>query len=362
MVEDFFESYEPTHEDASLLKKDLKNHPRESYASLRSLARILSVTPEDTVKRREIQRNLKDPYKRAPNKAQYWPKPSHTVRRELDYAIAWLSAHQSEIPAEIERENGDRGSRRETNGHIETDKQDTEFQDDVVFSKYERHGMFNTEHAGCMQRLGTFAAGCSEDVRSMVGAYGPYSPVTMQYLLRLRGEAYARYRAKQSKRLRWRGMEGAQAGENMTKLLDKLGGRKRTASNAKPLPANLNELLAYDEETDTLTWKVTRSGPVREGAPLKGKDVVTIEGARHKRHRVVYALQHGDPKDLNVHADGTATAERKQFAGSIVLRSDGNYDVQAYIGDQQHMVLEASTEQDAEFALWCTQWAVRNHK
>jgi len=352
-MDEVFGSYEPEAGDVSSLKRDQSLHPRTSIASLSYLAKSTAMVQTDKETRKQVQAWMKDPYRRAPNKAQYWPKPCHKERLELAYAKAWLSAHQSELPAEIETEDGRLNSQRKEN----TYENYGERADNLVAVDLEE-GLYDIGQRTCDLPLSVIAER-DEELHAYVKSYGVDLWAYLD-LMPIRGEVFRKRHAEAKAKARWRGMYGARAGENMTALLDKTGGRKSTASNAKPLPSNLGELLDYDTETDTLTWKVAR-GRVKAGAVVKpGR--VRISGEDYYPDRIKYALKHGDPQELNVHADGTASSARYGFEGSYYLRDDGMYSVQAYIAGKQYMILEVETAEDAEFAVWCAQWAARNHK
>ena len=67
-------------DDNAQLKRDMRNHPRTTGRSLRELARICATAG------------------------------SFVCQKQLDAAFDWLTDHRSELPREIEDDNGNRGS------------------------------------------------------------------------------------------------------------------------------------------------------------------------------------------------------------------------------------------------------------
>lgn len=76
------------------------------------------------------------------------------------------------------------------------------------------------------------------------------------------------------------------------------------------------ELLSYDPETGTLTWKVSRSR-VRAGAQAGNLDHngyvrVRIDGVGYLAHRVAWLIVHGSCPDLLDHKNGNRLDNRLQ--------------------------------------------------
>lgn len=77
---------------------------------------------------------------------------------------------------------------------------------------------------------------------------------------------------------------------------------------AKPLPSQerLRELLDYDQETGVLTWKVKPAKQIKVGdvaGSLNGHGYLatSVDGARHRNHRLIWMWMTGDdPGDLQV--------------------------------------------------------------
>ena len=222
MVTDLFDDYEGSRAGAEDLKNDHVLHAITSYESLKRFAQTMAATPVDNVKRRKIQGWMKDPYRRAPNKAQYWPKPNTRARRDLDELRSWLLSHSVEIggmnadgtayvfpiriPSELETEDGKQnGSRNyfELNeaGIRNADKDATanakrgstagayddlrtfriheqawDEDEDEVLSKYEAHGLFHVERLGANESLERVAVGLSTDAELPVHEGTDYSP------------------------------------------------------------------------------------------------------------------------------------------------------------------------------------------
>ena len=98
---------------------------------------------------RPREKALRDPYKRAPNKAMYWPKPSPYVQQRLDETRSWLLTHSSELPSELE---DDQGRIKDGRTYFEQSEPSEDVADwdgeGSEVSKYESHGRFPRAQAG----------------------------------------------------------------------------------------------------------------------------------------------------------------------------------------------------------------------
>jgi hypothetical protein len=310
-----FDEETGSREGAADLKKDNWFHPRTSYESLRRFAGTMAATPEDKVKRKAREKALRDPYKRAPNKAMYWPKPSPYVQQRLDETRSWLLTHSTELPCELENEKGQLSQGRQ---YFEASQPDIEvgFEDDGDnVSKYEAHGRFHVERNGY-----------NESLLAVSSRINPSAPTELPaYLagLAVRGERYRKYAEAQAARLRWRGMEEWDAvGKADDKLREGVA-RKSSDSNAKPLPS----LESLREQFHVEAGVLMRT---RLDRPVTGARV-KVGQAKYYTARIVFALTTGqDPGSLMV-IDGDATSYRNA-KGTAYAREDGMFDAMVKFG------------------------------
>ena len=321
-------------EGAADLKKDNWFHPRTSYESLRRFAGTLAATPVDTVKRKAREKALRDPYKRAPNKAMYWPKPSPYVQQRLDETRSWLLTHSSELPSELE---DDQGRIKDGRTYFEQ----SEPSDDVAdwdgegseVSKYESHGRFHVLKQGYAEPLLSIAQ------RKPEYRDNPTGREARAYSMDVRGERYRKHAESQATRLRWRGMEEFDAIEKADEKLREGVARKSSDSNAKPLPSLERLRQTYHVEAGELVN--TRLSRV-------AKNRVRIDGEYYLPSRIVFALTTGqDPGSLMV-IDGQATSYRGR--GFAYARDDGMYDARFWIGTDSVTIGEYKSEAQAQEA------------
>lgn len=336
MIDD---DYERTTEGAADLKRDNFNHPRTSFESLKRLAGTLSATPTDTVKRKAIQANLRDPYKRAPNKAQHWPQASTYVREQLDDMRSWILTNSTDLPCELEDEQGrikeGRTYFEQTDDTLEAG--DLEWTgDELDVSKYEAHGRFHVLKQGYAEPLLSIAQRKPEHRADPTGYAG------RAYAMRIRGARYQKHAEAQATRLRWRGMEEWDAVGKASEKLEEGLARTPSDSNAKPLPS-IESLQAQFEAIDGVLYHK------RLNRPVTGRKV-KINGELYAPSRVAFAVMYGqDPGSLMVR-DGRATKYRGA-EGSVTPRADGNYDAQiAYDSNDRLTVGEYATKRQAEEA------------
>ena len=324
-----FDEETGSREGAADLKKDNWFHPRTSYESLRRFAGTMAATPEDTVKRKAREKALRDPYKRAPNKAMYWPRPSTYVQQRLDETRSWLLTHSSELPSELE---DDQGRIKDGRTYFEQ----SEPSDDVAdwdgegseVSKYESHGRFHVLKQGYAEPLLSIA------LRKPEFKDNPTGREARAYSMDVRGKRYQKHAEAQATRLRWRGMEEWDAvGKADDKLREGVA-RKSSDSNAKPLPSLDRLRQTYHVEAGELVN--TRLGRV-------AKNRVRIDGEYYLPSRIVFALTTGqDPGSLMV-IDGDATSYRNA-SGFVTARIDG------YFGNSIVTIGEYKSEAQAQEA------------
>ena len=335
MIDD---DYERTTEGAADLKRDNFNHPRTSFESLKRLAGTLSATPTDHVKRKVIQANLRDPYKRAPNKAQYWPKASTYVREQLDEMRSWIITYSSELPCELEDEQGrikeGRTYFEQTDDTLEAG--DLEWTgDDLDVSKYEAHGRFHVLKQGYAEPLLSIAQRNPEHRADPTGAAG------RAYAMRVRGERYKKHAEAQATRLRWRGMEEWDAVGKASEKLEEGLARTPSDSNAAPLPP-IDSLQAQFEAVDGVLYRKRLNRPVTHRQ-------VKIAGKFFLTSRVAFAVMYGqDPGPLMVR-DGVATQYRNA-SGFVSSRADGQHDARVELTGETITVGEYATKRQAEEA------------
>ena len=330
-----FDEETGSREGAADLKKDNWYHPRTSYESLRRFAGTMAATPEDTVKRKAREKALRDPYKRAPNKAMYWPKPSTYVQQRLDESRSWLLTHSGELPSELE---DDQGRIKDGRTYFEQ----SEPSDDVAdwdgegseVSKYESHGRFHVLKQGYAEPLLSIAQ------RKPEYRADPTGREARAYSMDVRGKRYQKHAEAQATRLRWRGMEEWDAvGKADDKLREGLA-RKSSDSNAKPLPSLDRLRETYHVEAGELVN--TRLGRV-------AKNRVRIDGEYYLPSRIVFALTTGqDPGSLMV-IDGDATSYRNA-KGTVIARVDGNFDAEVMLGGKVVNIGEYKSEAQAQEA------------
>jgi hypothetical protein len=320
-------------EGAADLKKDNWFHPRTSYESLRRFAGTMAATPVDTVKRKAREKALRDPYKRAPNKAMYWPKPSPYVQQRLDETRSWLLTHSSELPCELENEKGQLSQGRQ---YFEASQPNIEvgFDDDGDrVSKYEAHGRFHMERNGCNEPLLAIA--------TRIDPSAPTERAAMLAALAVRGERYRKHAEVQTTRLRWRGMEEWDAVEKADEKLREGVARKSSDSNAKPLPS-LESLREQFHVEDGVLMRTKLDRPVISKQ-------VRIDGVLFVSSRIVFAMTTGqDPGSLMV-IDGDATSYRNA-SGFVTARIDGYFDAEVKLAGTTVNIGEYKSDAQAQEA------------
>ena len=362
--------WEGNKEDLSALRRDNFNHARTAYESLKRYGRTLAVTPVDTKAMQRQKRRLKDPYQRAPNKAQYWQKPSYVVRDSLDEARSWLLTHANELPTELEDEQGnakgrsqyeipeaairsqekDKDSTRGNWGYgtensrtFSVDNQAFDY-DGELLSKYEAHGMNYVQRLGCNAPLSMIveemASRHDAETAEWIRSHPTSHPVVMEALA-IRAGRYQKHAEAQTTRLRWRGMEEWDAvGKADDKLREGVT-RRSSDSNAKPLPSieSLREQF-HVEDGVLMRTKLDR--------PVTGRKV-RIGSQLYAPSRIVFALTTGqDPGSLMV-IDGDATSYRNA-SGFVTARIDGYYDAEVKLAGTTTNIGEYKSEAQAQEA------------
>ena len=339
-----FDDYEVDYAGAADLKKDHFAHARTSFESLKRYTQVMAATPTDTVKRKAIRANLRDPYKRAPNKAQYWPQASTYVRDQLDEMRSWILTNSSELPCELETEKGQLAQGRSYNEIPdawvqESDESGTDSTDDhdwsvEPFSTYELHGLTNMARFNCYEPF--------DSVCVKVDRLYPSDLQTRTAASALLASRFRKYEEARAERVRWRGMEEWDAVGKASEKLEEGLARTPSDSNAKPLPP-IDSLQAQFEAIDGVLIRK------RLNRPVTGRKV-KIDGELYTPSRVAFAVMYGqDPGSLMVR-DGVATKYRGAD-GTAYLRSDGQYDALVKFGASDVVTVgEYATERQAEEA------------
>lgn len=362
-----FDDYEIDRETEQGYDAANKDHPRTSFTSLKKYTRKLNVMSTDVTKRREVKAWMKDPYRRAPNKAQYWTQRTDWGLKQEDAALAWLSIHSPELPPELETEDGKQvqGSGRpvETGGNTayalweevnsqclpEDDKsaETWEVRDPdggIDYSslgrgrdRYREHGNAFVGGLSCYVWDDVLVDQIAEDdpeYRALVRSQG-LTCEARQVMRQVRADRVQRHLEAQAKRLRWRGMEEydacAKADEDMAKGLH----RVKRESNAKPLPdiGRLHELYRV------VNGQLIRTAAVRGG---KVGEVLTskhtrVDGEKHTTSRIIYAIETGEDAGSKMVRGSTASYYRN--AEGSTRETDYGWEALINVGDQKRRTI-----------------------
>lgn len=348
---DSFDDYEVDREGAADLKKDQRDHARTSFESLKRFSQVMAATPVDTVKRAEVKSWMRDPYKRAPNKAQYWPVPNTKARAELDYSRSWLLTHSSDLPRELESEQGMRSEGRtyheESGNKFDTFIDEPMFTpdttalapsyadyDDDIVSKYEAHGRFYQERNGHNETRLSIAQGCPE-FRS-----NPTGREATRYAADVRARRWAKYDEARQARLKWRGMEEYAAVGKASDKIDEGIKRRSVEVNALPLPdmGRLCELF-HMQDGSVFNTRLNRKASKR----------VRIDGKYYVTSRIAYALTTGSDPASKMVRDGIATKYR-DAKGFVSIRQDGKADAEVKLNGTTVNIGEYKTKAQAQEA------------
>lgn len=326
-----FDDYECDAADASSLKQDQRDHPRTSRLSLKQLARSTYATPTCKRTRKQVQAWMRDAYRRAPNKAQYWPTSCLSETNQLADAIHWLNRYGHELETEMENEEGKMSNGRSY--HETTSEYDYHLSTYVCESDgasiYESHGMYHVERLGENEDL--LSVGMSIDRRN------PTSHSARVAALKARGERFAANYAQRKARLRWRGMEEWDA---VAKADDHLRqGLERTKVEANALPLDVDALRERFEVADGQLVN-RRLGRVIDGRKVK------FAGKVLQTSRVRYAVEHGTDPGSKVVSNGEAS-DYRAATGCAFERCDGKWDSIVQLGKKAVTVGEYRSEAQA---------------
>lgn len=239
-------------DDNAQLKRDMRDHPRTTGKSLREYTRVMATAG------------------------------SFVGQKQLDMAFDWLQRNRSELPREIEDENGSRPSSQ----RLEVTGSDY---DDLAANCEEfdeRNGLFDVAGKVCYRPLDAFAPPEYKE-RGM-------EPDIYCAAMRKRGEAFSKYYDAKTKRLRWRGMPEYQAVSRAVWLQERGICPTKADSKGKELPPRerLMELLRYNGRD--LTWRVSR-GRCKAGAKAynvrkDGKLQTRVDGKLYYTHRLIWLM------------------------------------------------------------------------
>ena len=309
----FSQLWDPTTtatDDVAQLKRDMKTHPRTSGRSLRELARVT------------------------------YTQGSPKVHAQLDMAFDWLLENRKHLPAEIESDDGQRGSssRLEMTG---SDWQWEEAELDVLDTEL---GMYDVGTYDCYLPLTQIAKRNQSDLK-LLNQYGMVEHV-WHTLMRRRGALMAKRLDKETRR-------------RLRRILPEVYGyrvaaekglkRIATKSGAAVVPDDVVELFTYADGVLRYRKSV---GRMAAGSVVKASVFqLTIRRVKYLRSRVIYRLVHGvDAGELNVSKDGlTASMGRDIVFGHIDhKKGDNTFVVRLEVGRERKTVAVCDTREQAE--------------
>lgn len=311
-------------DDNAQLKRDMRNHPRTTGRSLRELARICATAG------------------------------SFVATKQLDAAFDWLAQYRSELPREIEDDNGNRGSDQRletTSEHYEHHLPNHEEFD-------EQCGLYDCGTKACYRPLDAFAPPEYKERGMTVEVYIP--------AMQKRGEAFQKYMDAKTKRLRWRGMPEYQAVTRAVELQERGVCPSKANSKGKQLPPleRLQELLRYNGRD--LTWRISRgrckAGTKAYSVRKDGKLQTRIDGKLYYTHRLIWLMAtkqdpaeatvstyDGDDANLALHNLRLDVLANKA-GGDIREKGVGRWEARVRIGDKSHTLGHYESQEVAERA------------
>lgn len=316
-------------DDNAQLKRDMKNHPRTTGRSLRELARVCAT------------------------------QGSFTCQKQMDMAFEWLSEYRSELPREVEDDNGNRGSEQ----RLEVTSEAYEFHLPNHEETDEQCGLYDCGTKACYRPLDAFAPPEYKERGMTVEVYIP--------AMRKRGEAFAKYMDAKTKQLRWRGMPEYQAVTRAIELQERGICPSKANSGGKELPplSRLQELLSYDGLD--LTWRISRgrckAGTKAYSVRKDGKVQTRIDGKLYYTNRLIAYLHTGeDPANATVvNIDGdhgnlrwhnlrleTLSSKLSTTGAREAVRAtkQSKWEAQVYIGTKTYSLGYFETQEIAERA------------
>ncbi len=307
MNSELFEGYEGDTLDAQQLKQDNVNHKLTSIGNLRGFTAAMAATPVD---RKQRTKMMRDPT--IPARHMYYRKPSNMGKDQAQECIDWLNMHKSELPEELETEQGQHrgvlsaiciGIGKVENREVDKAIEDASREDASV-------GLYYMEGISAYKgrTAAFFEALRNPNLRGDMHRRGLSDAQVQLYLGEVQAEAYRKYAEHKAYMLRWRGMQEFRGVTRAIEEEAKGVKLSKAQSNAKEMPSQerLNELLSYDPKTGTLVWatargrsaKGTEAYTVRKDGKLKTQ----VDGGLFATARVVYMLVTGiDPKEATIH-------------------------------------------------------------
>jgi hypothetical protein len=372
MNSELFEGYDGDTLDSQQLKQDNINHKLTSIGNLRGFTAAMASTPVD---RKQRTKMMRDPT--IPARHMYYRKPSNMGKNQAQDCIDWLNMHKSELPEELETEQGQHrgvlsaiciGVGKVENREVDKAIEDASREDASV-------GLFYMEGISAYKgrTAAFFEALRNPNLRGDMHRRGLSDAQVQLYLGEIQAEAYRKYAEHKAYMLRWRGMQEFRGVTRAIEEESKGVKLSKAQSNAKDMPSQerLNELLSYDPETGTLVWAVARgrsaSGTEAYTVRKDGKLKTQVDGGLFATARVVYMLVTGiDPKDATIHCingdlsdlrwdnlmlettsnavSSTGVADRDR------LHYDTKYRAEVRISGKLHVVGYFDTEEEAEAA------------
>ena len=250
-------------DDNAQLKRDMRIHPRTTGRSLRELTRIMATAG------------------------------SFVGQKQLDMAFDWLQRNRSELPREIEDENGSRPSSQ----RLEFTGSDYEELAANAEESDTQSGLYDVSGKVCYRPLESFAPREYKERGMTVDVYIK--------AMKKRGHAFSKYYDAKTRRLRWRGMPEYQAVTRALELQERGICPSKANSRGKELPPQkrIQALLSYDG--NDLTWRVSRgrckAGTKAYSVRKDGKLQTRIDGKLYYTARICWFMATGeDPANATV--------------------------------------------------------------
>jgi hypothetical protein len=368
----FEDGYDGDALDYQQLKQDNVNHKLTSIGNLRGFTAAMAATPVD---RKQRTKMMRDPT--IPARHMYYRKPSNMGKDQAQDCIDWLNMHKSELPEELETEQGQHrgvlsaiciGVGKVENREVDKAIEDASREDASV-------GLYYMEGISAYKgrTAAFFEALRNPNLRGDMHRRGLSDAQVQLYLGEVQAEAYRKYAEHKAYMLRWRGMQEFRGVTRAIEEEAKGVKLSKAQSNAKDMPSQerLNELLSYDPETGTLVRAIAQRGVTKGSVAYTvrkdGKLKTRVDYGLFATARVVYMLVTGiDPKDATIHCingdlsdlrwdnlmlettsnavSSTGVADRDR------LHYDTKYRAEVRISGKLHVVGYFDTEEEAESA------------
>lgn len=311
-------------DDNAQLKRDMRNHPRTTGRSLREYARIMATAG------------------------------SFSGQKQLDMAFDWLKDNRSQLPREIEDDNGNRGSDQ----RLEVTSEAYEYHLPNHEEFDEQCGLYDCGTKACYRPLDAFAPPEYKERGMTVEVYIP--------AMKKRGEAFGKYYDAKSRRLRWRGMPEYEAVTRALELQERGVCPSKANSGGKQLPTRerLMELLSYNGRD--LTWRISRgrckAGTKAYNVRKDGKLQTRVDGKLYYTHRLIWLMAtkqdpaeatvttyDGDDGNIALHNLKLDTLATKTGGGARE-KGVGRWEARVSIGDRTYTLGHYESREVAERA------------